>query len=49
MKSNTYKITGIHDNDINCLSVKDNIILSGGEEGIINIIDDRTYKLLYQK
>jgi WD40 repeat protein len=49
MRCNTYKIKGIHDNDINCLSVRDNMILSGGEEGRINVIDDRTFKLLYQK
>lgn len=48
MKVNTYRIKGIHENDINCLSIKDNIILSGGEEGRVNIIDDRTFKLLYQ-
>lgn len=49
IKGNTHKIKGIHTNDINCLSVRDNIILSGGEEGRVNIIDDRTYKFIYQK
>jgi hypothetical protein len=30
MKINTYKLKDIHEHDINCLSVRDNIILSGG-------------------
>lgn len=37
------KITGIHDDDINTVACKGNYILSGGEEGRINIIDDRKY------
>lgn len=49
MKMNTYKLSGIHKHDINCLSVRDNYILSGGEEGRVNIIDDRVYKILYTK
>lgn len=49
MKISTYKLKNIHDHDINCLSVRDNYILSGGEEGRVNVIDDRMYKILYQK
>lgn len=49
MKTSTYKIKGLHSNDINCLSVRDNYILSGGEEGRINIVDDRMLKSLYVK
>ena len=41
MKSMVNKITNIHDHDINCLSVQGNVILSGGEEGRVNLIDDR--------
>lgn len=37
----------MHHDDINCISVRDNIILSGGEDGKVNIIDDRMYQSLY--
>ena len=40
------KIGGIHDSDINAVSCKGNYILSGGEEGRVNIIDDRNYKVV---
>lgn len=40
------KIGGIHDSDINAVACKGNYILSGGEEGRVNIIDDRTYKVV---
>lgn len=40
------KIGSIHDSDINAVACKGNYILSGGEEGRINIIDDRTYKVV---
>ena len=41
MKCLTNKIKNIHTNDINSVSVQNNYILSGGEEGRVNIIDDR--------
>ena len=44
MKSIVQKIKNIHDHDINCLSTSENMILSGGEEGRVNVIDDRTLK-----
>ena len=40
------KIKNIHEHDINCLSVHGNIILSGGEEGRVNLIDDRKLETL---
>ena len=49
MKNIIYKIKDIHENDINSVSYQNNFILSGGEEGRINIIDDRKYEVLYQK
>ena len=38
------KIKEIHESDINTVACKGNYILSGGEEGRFNVIDDRTYK-----
>ena len=43
-----HKIGKIHENDINSLSMKGNYIVSGGEEGRVNIIDDRKYEAIYQ-
>ena len=40
------KIKDIHASDINAVACKGNFILSGGEEGRMNIIDDRTYKVI---
>ncbi len=41
-----HKIKDIHENDINALACRGNYIVSGGEEGRINIIDDRMYKVI---
>lgn len=41
------RVKNMHHDDINCISVRDNIILSGGEDGKVNIIDDRMYQSLY--
>ena len=46
MKTMVNKIKNIHEHDINCLSVHDNIIISGGEEGRINVIDERKLAVL---
>lgn len=42
-----HKIKEIHTNDINSITIKDNYIVSGGEEGRINIIDDRILKPVF--
>jgi hypothetical protein len=41
-----HKIKELHKSDINTVACKGNYILSGGEEGRFNIIDDRTYKIV---
>ena len=49
MKCVTNKIKNIHENDINSVSFQGNYILSGGEEGRVNIIDDRKLSTVYRK
>ena len=41
-----HKIKNIHESDINTVGCKGNYIVSGGEEGRFNIIDERNYKVV---
>lgn len=49
MKDIAHKIKNIHENDINSVSIRNNCILSGGEEGRINVIDDRKLEVMWRK
>ncbi len=43
-----HKVTDIHKNDINTVAVQEQYIITGGQEGRVNIVDDRVYKVVEQ-